>query len=90
MNISFSDRVHSKLKKLDVRIRKSFKEKILIFSINPSDPVLNNHPLSKNYIGYKSIDITTDYRAVFKEIEQGEELIYYFITIDTHEELYES
>ena len=58
------------LKKTDVRIRKSFKEKIVIFAKNPYDPVLNNHELKREYAGYRSIDITNDWRAIYEEVDE--------------------
>jgi len=77
------------LKKLDVRIRKSFKTQIAIFAKNPQDPQLNNHPLKREYEGYRSIDITADYRAIYEEVNAGEEPVAYFVAIGTHPELYE-
>lgn len=77
-----------KLKKVDVRIRKSFKEKILLFSKNPVETELNNHELKKEYKGYRSIDITADYRALYKERKIGDEIVVYFEILGTHDELY--
>ncbi len=76
------------LKKIDVRIRNSFKEKIVIFAKNPYDPNLNNHKLKQDYFGYRSIDITNNYRAHYKQIKEEGEMVAYFVTIGTHEELY--
>jgi len=76
------------VKKVSVRIRKSFKERILLFSKDPYNLQLNNHALREKYQGYRSIDITADYRAIYKERHEGEELIAYFIQLGTHEELY--
>lgn len=76
------------LKKADVRVQKSFKEKIVIFAKNPHDPQLNNHQLENEYKGYRSIDITTDYRAIYEEINEADELIAYFLLIGTHRQLY--
>lgn len=76
------------LKKLDVRIRKSFREKIAIFAKNPLDPELNNHKLQKPYEGLRSIDITNNYRAVYEEMIVEEETVAYFSLLGTHEELY--
>ena len=47
------------LKKADVRIRKSFKQRIAIFAQDPQNSQLNNHLLQKEYKGYRSIDIPT-------------------------------
>ena len=77
-----------KLKKVDVRIRKSFEEKIVVFEKNPFDPRLNNHPLQEPYEGLRSIDITSDYRAVYEEVTSGRETVAYFSLLGTHRELY--
>lgn len=76
------------LKKVDVRIRKSFKQKIAIFAKDPFNPQLNNHPLKREYQGYRSIDITADWRALYKEIQVGEEIAAYFVLLGIHEHLY--
>ena len=78
----------NQLKKLDVRIRKSFKEKVAIFTIDPFNPQLENHVLQREYQGYRSIDVTNDYRALYQEKVEGDELIAYFTVIGTHDELY--
>lgn len=74
----------------ECQIRKSFKERIVKFSQNPGDPHLNNHPLNKQWQGYRSIDITADWRAIYKEISVNEETVAHFIAIGTHKELYKS
>ncbi|OIP57479.1 MAG: hypothetical protein COX79_00585 [Candidatus Levybacteria bacterium CG_4_10_14_0_2_um_filter_36_16] len=88
MNVKLSPGVLKKLKKVDVRIRNSFKERILIFTKTPRDPQLNNHKLREPYLGLRSIDITNDYRAIYEEMPKGEEIIAYFSLFGTHEELY--
>ena len=76
------------LKKTDVRIRKSFREKIAIFAKNPLDPQLNNHTLREPYKGLRSIDITDDYRAMYEEMTVEEDTVAYFSILGTHDELY--
>lgn len=76
------------LKKVNVRVRKSLKEAILIFSKDPYAPKLNNHPLKRDWKSYRSINITADYRAIYREIEEDDEITVYFVAIGTHEELY--
>lgn len=88
MNVVYDPDFLEKLKKVDVRIRKSIKEKILLFSNSPNDPQLDNHPLQEKYQGYKSIDITFDYRAIYKEVQIGGEIVAYFVVLGTHKELY--
>lgn len=77
------------LKKTDVRIRKSFRQRIVIFAKNPNDLQLNNHELTKKWQGYRSIDITADYRAVYKEETLGEDKVAYFVILGAHDELYQ-
>ena len=89
MIIQYDPVLIKKLKKLNIRIRKSFKQAMVIFSRNPEDPRLKNHPLKKEYVGYRSINITVDWRAMYKEIYENKEVIAYFITIGTHDELYQ-
>ncbi|HBL51671.1 MAG: hypothetical protein A3D24_02295 [Candidatus Blackburnbacteria bacterium RIFCSPHIGHO2_02_FULL_39_13] len=89
MTIRYSSDFLRQLKKLNVRVRKSFKEKITTFIKNPFSPELDNHSLKREYQGYRSIDITNDYRAIYQEKVEGDELVAYFISIGTHKELYE-
>lgn len=76
------------LKRVDVRIRKSFKQKIAIFAKDSFNPQLNNHPLKREYQGYRSIDISADYRALYQEKQEGELTIAYFTLLGTHDQLY--
>lgn len=48
-------------------------------------PILNNHSVEKVFIDCRSINITGDYRAIFKKEEDGSVV---FITMGTHSELY--
>jgi mRNA-degrading endonuclease YafQ of YafQ-DinJ toxin-antitoxin module len=75
-------------KKVDVRIRKAVAEKIRLFQQNPYELRLNNHPLRDIREGYRSIDTTTDYRAVYKEVKEGGKINAYFFALGTHKELY--
>ena len=90
MEAVLDDDFLKKLKKLDVRIRKSVKEKLLVFSKYPDDLQLNNHSLKKEWEGYRSIDIAADYRAVYKEVMVGEDTVAYFVTLGTHDQLFKN
>lgn len=76
------------LKKVDVRLRKAFKERIQLFSKYPNDLQLNNHKLKDEYEGYMSIDITADYCAIYKEAQIGGETVAYFVELGTHDQLF--
>ena len=75
-------------KKADVRIKKEVDECLRIFGKNPHDLGLRNHELHEEWEGYRSIDISNDYRAVYEEVQEGEEINAYFIALGTHDELY--
>lgn len=91
MKVQHDPALLKKLKKLDVRIRRRFYERIEIFEKNHLDSVLNNHALKRKYEGYRSIDIANDYRAIYEEVKGGEdELIAYFFIIGTHKELFKT
>ncbi|MBI2085709.1 hypothetical protein HYT74_00040 [Candidatus Daviesbacteria bacterium] len=76
------------LKKTDIRIRKSFRERIAVFAKNYLDPQLNNHKLRKPYKGLRSIDITNDYRAIYEEMTAEGDTVAYFMILGTHDQLY--
>lgn len=91
MTINYTNDFLRQLKKLKVIIRKSFKIAIEEFSKNPNSPQLNNHRLKRKWVGFRSINITADWRAIYKEsVNTYGELIIYFVAIGTHERLYKS
>jgi addiction module RelE/StbE family toxin len=69
-------------------IKQAFREALALFLIDPVHPALRNHTLHGKYAGYRSIDVTGDYRAVFRETQAGEKQIITFYKIGTHQELY--
>lgn len=77
-----------KLKKVNVRIRKSFKERIELFLKNPDDPILDDHPLQDEYAGYRSINITSDWRGLYTEKYTEDGIVAYFSILGTHNDLY--
>lgn len=88
MKVFYDPEFYEKLKKVDVRIRKSVKKQMLLFSKNPNDPALCNHALRHEWQGYRSIDITNDVRAIYKEVRVREDIVAYFAIFGTHKELY--
>lgn len=84
--IDYSNKFLKELKKAPLKIRIAFKEKLEIFISDKFHPVLNNHSLSGNYKNYRSINITGDWRAIFREFNNGK--LIYFDIIGTHSQLY--
>lgn len=67
-------------------MRQAFKNRLLIFEKDKYNASLNNHPLAGQLKDYCSINITGDWRAIFKEWDNGE--IIFFVMMGTHSELY--
>lgn len=85
MKYSFSRKFSKQYTKAPLNIKSSFDRRLLLFYENQFHPLLNNHALAGKYIGYRSINVTGDWRAIFREI--GKELIY-FDLLDKHSNLY--
>lgn len=77
-------------KKLDVRIRNSFWEAIVVFKKNPDDPSLDHKQLKRELWPFWKIDVTKDdkWAAIYELIEQNGEKTAYFIQIEKKEKLY--
>lgn len=88
MKVQLAPRLIDKLKKQDVRIQKSFRKAIDLFSKDPTSLELNNHRLHKVWEGFRSIDITSDWRAVYQEVGEGKDCVAYFVALGTHSQLY--
>lgn len=71
--------------KLPPKIKKHVIQKLDIFKQNPFADELNNHALLGKYQGYRSINITGDYRAIY--LNTSEESVL-FARIGTHAQLY--
>ncbi len=74
--------------KLDKKIQLKFDEKVEIFQENPFEKILNNHFLNWKYKWFRSINITWDFRAIFREYPDGTYEFVEFIDIGTHSKLY--
>ena len=51
--------------KLSPKNKQQFKGRVEIFRRNPFDPTLRNHALKGKYLGYRSIDVAGDLRALY-------------------------
>ena len=72
-------------KKTAPSLKKAVDLRLLLFSKNIFAVELCNHPLKGKYQGYRSINITGDWRAIYKELG-GDEMI--FVKLGTHTQLY--
>jgi len=89
MVVKFSRRFEKQYDKTDESIRLAFEKRLKLFFRDQFHPLLYNHPLKGKLLGYRSISITGDWRAVFSEIlDSKEDQIVIFEMIGTHSQLY--
>lgn len=62
-----------------------FKKRLALFTEDIFHPLLNNHALRGTFIGYRSISVTGDIRAIYKTINEH---TVEFVLLGTHTELY--
>ena len=84
MKISYSKNFIKQSKKLNKPVREKLIQRIELFTNNPLDSELNNHPLKGKYKKYRSINITGDFRALY--LVQDEYIV--FDLVGTHSQLY--
>jgi|TARA_Y100000310_G_scaffold40993_1_gene38455 addiction module RelE/StbE family toxin len=86
MKIKFSTRFNKRYRKIPAKIQIATNKRVILFQNDKYYPVLNNHALAGKWAGYRSINITGDWRALFREFDNGS--LIYFDIIDTHSNLY--
>ena len=86
MRVKFSRRFEKRYNRAPKKIRKAFDSRLEIFIADKFHPTLNNHALIGKFAGYRSLNITGDWRAVFREMDSGERV--YFDLIGSHSQLY--
>lgn len=88
MKLKFKKSFKKSYKKLSLKIQSKFYSKLKIFYKNPFDKILNNHELKWKYTWFRSINISWDYRAIYKYDETNNIEFVEFIEIWTHSYLY--
>jgi len=78
---SFKKRYQQLPQKIQIHV----KERLALLIQDEFHPLLNNHGLFGKYNGYRSINITGDYRALYKKLADGS---LKFTAVGTHSKLY--
>lgn len=86
--IDYSKTFDKQLRKSPLKIKKAFRNRLELFLKQPFHPILNNHPLKGNLLGYRSINITGDWRALYSERSENRSKVIIFEIIGTHSQLY--
>lgn len=85
MFLSYSSRFKKTFKKLSKKDRDSFIKRLNIFLEDEYNSILNNHKLHGEYSEYRSTNISSDIRVLYRKINRDACLLY---TIGSHSELY--
>ncbi|MHB1864966.1 MAG: type II toxin-antitoxin system RelE/ParE family toxin [Candidatus Saccharimonadales bacterium] len=85
MNVVFHKNFQKMFKRLPKKIQGRVGERIELFANDPLDSQLRNHSINVPYKDSRSIDITGDYRAIYKLVDKETAL---FTHVGTHSQLY--
>lgn len=88
LHIKYTELFNSQFKKAPLTIKIAFKEARELFLENQDHPSLRNHALRDEYVGYRSIDVTDDWRALFKIRKSKLNTTITFHILGTHAQLY--
>lgn len=86
MKILFSKKFRKEFKEFPTKIQKRITERIVLFSENDNNPLLNSHALHGEYAKYYSINISGDIRVLYEFIDKNTVL---FVKVGTNNKLYE-
>lgn len=84
MQIKRSKRFEKEFAKLPKKAQEQFIERVKLFVLDMTNPLLHVHPLTGEYRGCYSFNVNADVRVVY---EIGDEMIG-FLAIGTHSQLY--
>lgn len=85
MIVIFHKQFEKEFKKLSPKDKTITLDHLELFAQNPFDQSLRNHALKGKYIGYRSIDIKPDLRALYYGDERVKVI---FARVNTHSQLY--
>ncbi|HVA97099.1 MAG TPA: type II toxin-antitoxin system mRNA interferase toxin, RelE/StbE family [Candidatus Acidoferrales bacterium] len=82
--IEFSPNFNKKLTLAPLEIKHAFRDALELFRESPHNVSLRNHSLKEKYAGIQSINVTGDWRALYR-IKQNRII---FVELGTHDMLY--
>ena len=85
MKIKYSRKFKKQYTRAPQKIKQAFKNRRNFFLKNPHNSVLNNHKLGGKLKGYRSINITGNWRALYSQPKQDGVI---FEILGTHSQLY--
>lgn len=86
--VKYSKLFLKQIKNAPLRIQEAFRKRRELFFEDPYHSQLRNHLLTGSLQRYRSINVTGDWRALFRMIERDGHAIVFFDAIGTHSQLY--
>ena len=74
-----------RIRRLPPKIKQAIIERLRLFASTPYHTLLDNHSLSGSWRGYRSINITGDWRIIYEPIGADRARL---MEVDTHHNLY--
>ena len=85
MTIRYLPKFKKQYKKLPPKLQLQFDERVQLFTVDPTLPMLKVHPLKGEFKGYWSMSVSGDLRVLY--IMDGDTIVI-FALIGTHSQLY--
>ncbi len=73
-------------RKLPTKIQQKVQERFQEFLLDEFDPTFNNHKLTGEFVAFRSINITGDYRALYRRVDSD---VILWAMVGTHAQLYD-
>lgn len=83
--VQFQSKFVKQYRTASPKIQSQFNSRLIMFQKNINSPLLNNHALTGKYKGYRSINVTGDWRAIYQPLDSNSVL---FVALGTHSQLY--
>jgi len=88
MKIDYRKHFIKRMTRAPVWIQETFRKRLALFILNKHDRQLVDHPLKGKWSGFRSINVTGDWRAIYHQLGDGGIEWVEFVEIGTHSELY--
>ncbi len=85
MTIFYSSLFKKQVRRLSPKLKRSLAERLRLFAENPYHSLLENHALRGERLGYRSINITGDWRVIYEPVSETNARL---IEVGTHHDLY--
>lgn len=85
INFDYHKDFKKEYKKLSEKLKMAFKERFLLFSEDPTNPLLKNHPLTGNLKGKYAFSVSGDVRVIYRVQSKNSVML---LRIGTHNQVY--